>query len=160
LILQPRHFNFKKRQKNRHCYTFNNKPFLVFGDSGLLLLRPIQLTAHHIFRYKLFLKRSSRKSDKTKRFFWFKAFPHLPLTRKPDGLRMGKGKGKLDCWFTTIKGGVILCEFKNLRPGRSAYFTNQMTHKLGIPTKLLFLSSKRIKSPTSFRTQSRLTTFW
>jgi hypothetical protein len=44
------------------------------------------------------LKRSMKKSDHTRRFIWFLAFPHLPLTRKPNGIRMGKGKGKLECW--------------------------------------------------------------
>lgn len=59
---------------------------------------------------------------------------------------MGKGKGKLDCWFTTLSGGIILFEFKNLRYGRSRYFMIQMTHKLGIPTKQLFISRVYLKS--------------
>lgn len=51
---------------------------------------------------------------------------------------MGKGKGKLECWYTCIAGGVTLIEFKNLRKGRSLFFIKQLTHKFGIPTKSLF----------------------
>jgi large subunit ribosomal protein L16 len=98
MILQPRHFKYKTRQKARRVLSYkrdHNK--LTYGDAGLLLLRPVQLTSHHLFRFKLFLKRAMRKTDKTRRFVWFHAFPHIPLSKKPDGLRMGKGKGKLDC---------------------------------------------------------------
>ena len=42
-----------------------------------------------------FLKKSSRKFDKTLRYMWFHVFPHIPITRKVEGSRMGKGKGKL-----------------------------------------------------------------
>ena len=103
-----------------------------------MILKPAQLTSHQLFRFKLFLKRASKKSDYTDRFTWLKAFPHLPLTKKPTGTRMGKGKGKLECWFTNVSGGTILIEFKNLRYGRSKYFITQMTHKLGIPTKCVY----------------------
>ena len=98
MLLQPRHFKFKTRQKKRSCIKFKyTSNLLTYGDAGLLLLRPIQLTSRHLSRFKLFLKRAMRKTDKTRRFVWLHAFPHLPLSRKPDGLRMGKGKGKLDC---------------------------------------------------------------
>src|SRR5687767_15135033 len=97
MLLQPRNFKYKTRAKRRKFLKFNSPNKLVFGDSGLLLLKPAYLTANHLFRFKLFLKRAVRKSDKTRRIVWFHAFPHLPLSRKPDGLRMGKGKGKLEC---------------------------------------------------------------
>lgn len=100
MLLQPRHFNYKRKQKNRSFFSFNNfflKNSLSFGGAGLMLLKPVHLTANQLFRFKLFLKRASKKSDHTRRFVWFLAFPHLPLTRKPNGVRMGKGKGKLEC---------------------------------------------------------------
>lgn len=142
MLLQPRTFIYKRKQKARKFLSFKEEAvksefLLQFGNAGLLLLRPVQLTSKQIFRFKLFLKKASRKSDRTHRFTWFRAFPHLPLTRKPDGTRMGKGKGKLECWFTSIAGGVTLIEFKNLRKGRSIYFVKQMTHKLGIKTKYI-----------------------
>lgn len=139
MLLQPRHFIYKRKQKNRKLFTYKtNHNVLKFGSSGLLLMNPVHLTSNHLFRLKLFLKRASRKSDYTKRFVWLHAFPHLPLTKKPTGTRMGKGKGKLECWFTNITSGVIFVEFRNLRLGRSRYFLKQLTHKLGISTKFLF----------------------
>ena len=139
MILQPRFFIYKRKQKNRKLYCFKNSTFknnkLKYGSVGLRLLNVTHLSAKRIFRLKLFLKKASRKSDYTKRFVWFNAFPHLPITKKPAGTRMGKGKGKLEAWYTTIYPGTILTEFKNLRYGRAFYFCKQLTFKLGVPTK-------------------------
>jgi len=49
--------------------TSKNKKFsLQFGSAGLLILKPIQLTAEQLSRFKLFLKKASKKSDRTNRF--------------------------------------------------------------------------------------------
>jgi ribosomal protein L16/L10AE len=69
LLLQPRNFTFKKKQKNRRFLSFNNlHNNLNFGGAGLLLLRAIQLTAKQLSRFKLFLKRAMKKADRTRRF--------------------------------------------------------------------------------------------
>ena len=71
LLLQPRTFNYKRKQKNRSLLEFNNLYFkknLNFGSAGLMLLKPVHLTANQLFRFKLFLKRASKKSDRTRRF--------------------------------------------------------------------------------------------
>ena len=151
MLLQPRHFFYKRKQKNRKDLSFKIKklPVLKFGSSGLILLQPLHLTSNHLFRFKLFLKRASRKSDYTKRFVWLHAFPHLPLTKKPTGTRMGKGKGKVECWFTNVQPGVVFVEFKNLRRGRSRYFIKQLTHKLGIATKGFFSTNSLLSLPLS-----------
>ena len=147
MLLQPRNFNSKKKQKDRRFRHFNNTFNLNFGTIGLLTLKPFQLTAGQVFRLKLLLKRSIKKSDKTRRSIWFYSFPHLPLSKKPVGLRMGKGKGKLECWFTNIRGGTILFEFKNLRFGRAVFFIKQIQHKLGSKMVLHSKSSKYYTLP-------------
>ncbi len=163
MLLQPRNFIYKRKQKNRSLLSFNNsrlKKNLIFGGSGLMLLKPVHLTSQQLFRFKLFLKRSSKKSDFTRRFFWLFAFPHLPLTKKPNGVRMGKGKGKLECWFTNISGGSVLIEFRNLRKGRSVFFMKQMTHKLGIPTKFIFANNNYFSFPIKFSKSVFFRNFW
>ena len=83
-----------------------------------------------MFRLKLFLKKSARRTDKTSRKVWINTFPHIPLTKKVIGSRMGKGKGKLSIWFNKLSTGVIFIEVKNLRPGRAKYFLKQTQNKL------------------------------
>ena len=94
MLLRPRRYNYKNIQKKRKYITNINRE-LIFGQCGLQLLQPLRLTNKHISRFKIFFKKGSRKTDKTLRFCWFNVFPHLPLTKKVIGSRMGKGKGKL-----------------------------------------------------------------
>lgn len=158
IILRPRTFKYKKLHKIRRIRTFKNTPILKIGTSGLLLLKPIRLTSSHISKFKLFLKRAVRKVDRTRRFYWFNCFPFFPLTRKPIGARMGKGKGKAKKWYTSVPGGLNIVEFLNLRTGRAMYFMKQLTHKLGCPTAFLFSSFRYMPLPfhsskkTIFRT--------
>jgi len=74
---------------------------------------------------------------------------------------MGKGKGKLECWFTNVSGGVTLIEFKNLRRGRSIYFVKQMTHKLGVDTKYINSTKQHFFNlPLGRSRRSQFNIFW
>ena len=154
MLLQPRNFKFKKIQKNRNFKFFKLPVNLLFGTTGLLILNSIRLMSTHINKFKLFLKKAVRNFIKTRRFFWFNSFPHLPLSRKSIGSRMGKGKGKLHHWFIKIRGGIILFELVNLRFGRSKYFIKQMGFKLNIIIKLISVNKKLLKG--SFLKKQRI----
>lgn len=160
LLLQPRSFKSKRRQKGRQLIQFSAFPRLLFGSCGLVLKRPLYLSGPKLSNLKSFIKKASRKGDKTRRFVWFNAFPHLPLTRKADNARMGKGKGKVKTWFTNLSGGLILLEFKNLRPGRAIYFMNQTAIRLGVPVKKLFKTNTLINFPLLISKKLTFRAFW
>lgn len=159
MILQPRKFKYKTRQKLRRAKIKKNST-LSYGTSGLLLNQPFRISAKKIFRLKLFLKRSSRKSDITKRSFWTPVFPHLPLSKKPKGMRMGKGVGKLATWHTQIRGGTLLVEFKNLRLGRAIYFSSQLRHKVPVSTTYTSVRSRHLKVNSASHLNVFLVPFW
>lgn len=142
--MRPRKFIYKSKYKNRSL-KFSKNSKLSFGCAGLLLLQPIKLNSKQLFRYKLFLKKAYKRSDKTLRYVWFNMFPHLPITKKVKGSRMGKGKGKLSGWSISLSSGLFILEFKNLRPGRLNYFTHQLQHKLVSKSRLVWRNSKFIK---------------
>ena len=158
-MLQPRKFKFKTRQKLRSALV-STYPKLKYGTFALVLLRPLRISAKRIFRLKLFLKRSARRSDITKRAFWVSIFPHLPMSRKPKGMRMGKGAGKLSSWFTQIQGGRQLVEFKNLRKGRASYYSLQVSHKLPVPTSTYTLKTRNIRLVQSWGVNPDMAMFW
>lgn len=138
MVLQPRKFKYKLRQKSRSLFSSYKPSKLSFGQAGLLLLQPLRLNSKNIFRIKLFIKKSARRSDNTKRRVLINVFPHLPLTKKVIGSRMGKGKGKLAIWFTQLPVGHIFIESKNLRNGRMKYFFKQLQFRLKSSTKILY----------------------
>ena len=86
-------------------------------------------------------------SDKTSRRIWFNLFPHLPLSKKVAGSRMGKGKGKLDGWIGQLTSGSNIFEFKNLRPGRARYFLRQVQYRLPVKSSIQYFSKKSFYLP-------------
>lgn len=78
----------------RRFFRYPKNNSLNYGGMGIQILQPLRLHSKRMFRLKLFLKRAVRKVDKTRRYLWFNLFPHLPLTKKVKGSRMGKGSGK------------------------------------------------------------------
>lgn len=146
MSLRPNKFKFKNRHKSRKLIKPRNEN-LLYGHFNLRLLQPLWVTGKQIFRYKIFLKKSVKRSDKTSRKIWFNLFPHLPLSKKVAGSRMGKGKGKLSGWVGQLSSGVNMFEFKNLRPGRAVYFINQIRHRLPVKSIMSKSSSKKVYLP-------------
>ena len=159
MLLQPRKFKYKTRQKRRSAPIFSNS-IIRYGTVALVLLKPLRISAKRIYRLKLFLKKSSRRSDTTKRSFWVAIFPHLPLSRKPKGMRMGKGAGKLATWYTQVRGGKSLVEFKNLRLGRALYYSRQVAHKLPVPTSVHQGTTKHLNLVQSRSSNPKMYKFW
>ena len=159
MLLQPRKFKQKHRQKGRSFqpYTFKR---LHYGDSGLQILQPLRLPAKHIHRLKLYLKKAIKRSDFTKRLIWFNIFPHLPLTKKSKGIRMGKGVGKLATWVSYLRPGSFIFETKNLRLGRTTYFLKQIAFKLPIKSVCVLPTPKLIKLNTIKATNPALTYYF
>lgn len=146
ILLQPRKFKYKTRQKGRTTLTWTYAD-LNYGECGLKTLNPLRMSSRQIFRMKIVLKKAVRKSDLTKRRAWFNTFPHLPLTKKSKGMRMGKGSGKLNAWQSFLRGGSFLFEFRNLRPGRAVYYFRRLAVKLPTKTQIVFRGSRRFKLP-------------
>jgi len=160
LPLQPKHIRSKRRQKGRKLVQFNVRYSLNFGDCGLLIPRPLIFTALTLSRTKLFLKKASKRGDKTRRKMWFNLFPHLPLSKKPANVRMGKGKGKLKTWFINVRGGTILFEYKNVRYGRALYFLQQISFKLSVTTVKVFRRNFFFTFPMRKRRNLFFKSFW
>jgi len=140
MLIRPRKNLYKSFQKQRsvkksHVHTKQNfyfpKKVLVYGQYGLkTYVHDIQIFNKHLFRLKLFLKKSVRKSSITNRILWIKSFPHIPVTKKVIGSRMGKGKGKVCGWAAKIPSRSIFIELRNVRRGRMNYFFKQIKYKL------------------------------
>lgn len=146
-------------QKKRTFRSFKKKN-LVFGDVGLKLMSALLIDSKQIFRLKLYLKKAAKRSDATKRRVWFHAFPHLPLSKKAKGNRMGKGVGKLDLWFVHLNAGIFLVEFKNLRPGRARFFMRQVSHRLPGLTQAYFKLNRTLTLTAARRTNCSATLFY
>ena len=160
MVLRPKKFKFKNIQKRRKNNFLPRKGSLLYGQTGLMILQPLRLQNKQIFRFKLVLKKSARRSDKTGRKLWMNAFPHIPVSKKVEGSRMGKGKGKLATWACEISGGVVLLELKNLRPGRALYFIKQLRYRLTVKSTILTYYNRYIGLPINQGRKISFFTIW
>jgi large subunit ribosomal protein L16 len=89
---QPSRLKYKKNHKvsSSFFYLKDRKTFLpIYGRFALKSLRPGKLTFKQIEAARKSIRRNINKQGK----ITIRVFPSKSVTRKPAGIRMGKGKG-------------------------------------------------------------------
>jgi len=113
--MKPSNSKFTKLQKGR-LKTFvsvqNTTVFSgpVFGDFSLFSCENGFLIDKHVEIGKKVLKSFLGK----KGLLWVVIFPNKSITKKPVGVRMGKGKGAVSNWVTPVYAGSPVFEIKNV----------------------------------------------
>ena len=97
---------FKKTKKGRlREFEFKTNR-LVFGNLGLKATESGIINSRQIESARQAISRKTKRKAK----IWIKIFPDLPITSKPTGVRMGKGKGQFSHWGARVRSGTILIE--------------------------------------------------
>jgi large subunit ribosomal protein L16 len=91
MLKKPKNFKFTKAHKGRLNYSFNHSQNFIHAPYALISLDAARLTAAQIAAAELAIKRVIRR-DGT---LYTRVFPHIPVTKKPLEVRMGKGKGSV-----------------------------------------------------------------
>lgn len=155
-------FKYKKPHKGRMNTTIGKRSTkLVNGNIGIIskqagILYPFQLNT-----LRNALKRKLKKKGK----IWFRVSPNHAKTKKPIGVRMGKGKGSISKYFCFIRPLQIICEFRIGRLGtiRLAEIAYQIKNKIHLPTALVYTNHKKTwlarKNPLPRRTMLLHTKF-
>ena len=68
---------------------------------------------------------------------WIKIFPDKPITSKPIGTRMGKGKGGVEYWVAPVKPGRIMFELSDVAEDVAREALRLAGSKLPIKTKFV-----------------------
>jgi large subunit ribosomal protein L16 len=88
------------------------------------------------------LKIKTRKKKilkKEKASIFLSIFPRVSYTKKPVGVRMGKGKGGINTWgFPVRKGRIIIQIRKNISHNLAVKSLLQVKYRLPFLTKLIF----------------------
>ena len=66
---------------------------------------------------------------------WIRIFPDKPITKKPQEVRMGKGKGPLDHWVAVVKPGKIMFEIDGVPSEFAVEALRLAAQKLPVMTK-------------------------
>jgi len=59
------------------------------------------------------IRRVLRRTFKKRHQIFFRIFPFLPITKKPNETRLGRGKGKVKYWSYVVRKGEIIVEIRS-----------------------------------------------
>lgn len=103
------------------------------GEYGLMAKDGAWITANQIEAARVAMTRYMKRGGKV----WINIFPHMPLTKKSIGTRMGKGKGAVEAWVAVVKEGKILFEIAGVDEATAREALRLASHKLPIKTKFV-----------------------
>lgn len=111
--MRPRQTKYRKAHKNNRAVTPTSSekptpPTPTFKQYGIYALDTLKISASQLEAARMALVRSiGRRGSAIKRI----AFPHIPVTKKALGVRMGKGKGTVEYFVSYVKKGKMIFEF-------------------------------------------------
>ena len=101
---------------------------VAFGDYGLVALEPSWITNRQIESCRVAINRTFKREGK----IFIRIFPDKPITHRPIGVRMGKGKGNVEGWVAVVKPGRVIFEVAGVTEEKAKEALRKATMKLPI----------------------------
>ena len=132
-MLMPKKTKFRKQMRGRmqgDAYTGNK---ISFGSIGLQATGRGYVTTRQIEAARRVITRTLKRGGKT----WIRVFPDKPVTKRPAETRMGKGKGAVDTWVSSVHPGRVLYEIDGVPEEVASEALRLAAYKLSIKTKII-----------------------
>ena len=125
----------KYRRPHRLSYEGRSKAgrTIDFGEYGLVAESGNYVSNRQIEAARIAMTRYIKRGGKV----FIKIFPDKPVTGKPIGVRMGKGKGNLECWVAVVKPGRVMFEISGVAEETAREALRLATHKLPCKCKIV-----------------------
>lgn len=132
-MLMPSRQKYRKVRKGkiRGVATAGNS--ITFGQYALQTVEGERITARQIESARQAMTRYVKRSGK----IWIRIFPHTPVTRKPQDVKMGSGKGNPEFYVAKVRPGTILFEMQGVTEEIAREAMRLASHKLPVKTKFL-----------------------
>ena len=132
-MLAPKRTNFRKIRKGRITGVATRGNTSAFGDFALQSQGSERITARQIEAARQAMTRHIKRGGK----IWIRIFPHISVTRKPQDVKMGSGKGNPEFFVAKVRPGTILFEMQGVAEPIAREAMRLAAHKLPIKTKFL-----------------------
>jgi len=137
-MLMPKRTKYRKQQKGRNRGKAYRGSSLAFGTYGLKAIELGRINSRQIEAGRVALSRTMKRTGK----IWIRVFPDKPLTSKPVGVRMGKGKGSVEEWVMNIKPGRIVFEITGVDNNTALRALKLAAAKLPFKTKIVTMENE------------------
>ena len=132
-MLLPKRVKYRRVMRGRMKGKATRGNVVSHGEFGLQALEPAWITSNQIEAARVAMTRYIKRGGKV----WIKIFPEKPVTHKPMGVRMGKGKGALEYWVAVVKPGRVLFEISGVPEDVAKEALRLATHKLPCKCKVV-----------------------
>lgn len=132
-MLMPKRVKRRKqfRGSMKGKATRGNK--IAYGEFGLVATEPVWIRSNQIEAARVAMTRHIKRGGKV----WIKIFPDKPVTSKPIGVRMGKGKGAPEFWVAVVKPGRVMFEIAGVPEATAREALRLAMHKLPVKCKIV-----------------------
>ena len=114
MFLFPQKAKYTKSFSGTRLFIKNTKKSLNktnrHGCISLVALESGKITNFQQEAIRRFLRRFLKKKAQ----IFFCIFPSVPITKKPNDVRQGRGKGSVRYWSHTVKKGDVLLEIRSI----------------------------------------------
>ena len=138
--LMPKRSKFRKMQKGRNRGKATRGITVSDGEFGLQTIEAGLITGNQIEAARIAMTRYIKRGGKV----WIKIFPDKPITSKPIGTRMGKGKGAPEYWVAVVKPGRIMFEIADVTEETAKEALRLAMNKLPIKTKFVAKETEKV----------------
>jgi large subunit ribosomal protein L16 len=132
-MLLPKRVKYRKQMRGRMTGDTKGGDYVAFGDYGLVAMEPAWIKSNQIEACRITMSRYFRRGGK----IYIRIFPDKPVTKKPQEVRMGKGKGAVEYWVSVVKPGRVLFEVANVTEEQAKEAFRLASHKLPIDVKMV-----------------------
>jgi large subunit ribosomal protein L16 len=127
-------FKFFKKSKKLKSKGFEFKTIsLNYGAFGLKSLGNARVSIKNIETARQAITRKIKPFGK----LWIRDLVYVPISSKPEKVRMGKGKGNVSYWACKVKQGQILFEISGIRLKKAIEALRLGGLKLPFKTKVI-----------------------
>ena len=140
MLMMPRRVTRRKQFRGRMKGKATRGNKLAYGTYGLVATEPCWLTANQIEAARVAINRFTKRGGKV----WINVFPQKPVSKKPIGTRMGKGKGASEFWVAVVKPGRVLFELEGVAEDQAREAMRLAGHKLPCKTKFVMKENEEI----------------
>ena len=131
--LMPKRTKYRKQQKGRIRGKATRGNKVTDGEFGLQSQEIGLITSNQIEAARVAMTRYIKRGGKV----WIKIFPDKPITSKPIGTRMGKGKGAVEYWVAAVKPGRVMFEISGVSEDVAKEALRLAMHKLPVKCKFV-----------------------
>ena len=131
--VMPKRTKYRKMQKGRNRGKATRGNVVNEGEFGIQATTAGWITSNQIEAARVAMTRHIKRGGKV----WIKIFPDKPITSKPIGTRMGKGKGAPEYWVAVVKPGRVMFEIAGVPEETAREALRLAMHKLPIKCKFV-----------------------